>query len=348
MESDSQKLSFGGDNGPVDQSIQRLIDLCGGIQRSGYVREMILSALKAGQEDIGDGDLKLMNTALKEMRFTAKVFGAYRHVRKVSVFGSARTRPDDPIYQMARRFGEKLAAAGFMVITGGGPGIMQAVNEGAGSERSFGVSIRLPHEQSPNPVLKDSPRVITYKYFFSRKVAFLKEAHAVALFPGGFGTLDEALEALTLVQTGKHDPVPIVLLEPPGGTYWLHFLEFIGKQLIPGGYIGARDLTLLERFESPEAAVARIAGFYRRYHSMRYAGDRLVIRLTTALTIGQVDTLSDRFRDILGGSEGIRFSKTGTSDTDTPETENLPRLVFQFNRKDHSRLCRLIDAINAF
>ncbi|MCP5045731.1 MAG: LOG family protein, partial [bacterium] len=214
------ELHFTRTNGPVDETVDGLMEIAGNIHRPEIVREMILAALKAGQEDDEKADLKLMNTTLKEMRFTAKIFGPYRAVKKVTVFGSARTQPGEVVYDMARRFGEKLAAAGYMVITGGGPGIMQAVNEGAGPENSFGVSIRLPFEQKSNPVLEGNPRNIMYKYFFNRKVAFLKEADAVALFPGGFGTLDEAMETLTLVQTGKRNPAPLILLDEPQGTYW--------------------------------------------------------------------------------------------------------------------------------
>ena len=180
------KLDFNRTNGPVDKTIDQLMKQVGGIQHPGTVRQMILAALKAGQENNQMADLKLMNTTLKEMRFTAKIFGPYREVKKVTVFGSARTQPDEPMYAMARLFGQKLIEAGYMVITGGGPGIMQAVNEGAGPEHSFGVNIQLPFEQRPNPVLAGNPRLIMYKYFFNRKIAFLKEAHAVALFSRRF------------------------------------------------------------------------------------------------------------------------------------------------------------------
>lgn len=192
------KLHFNRQNGPVDAAIDNLIALAEGIQRPEYIREMILAALKAGQEDDESADLKLMNTTLKEMRFTSKVFGPYRNKRKVTVFGSARTQPDEPIYELATQFGQKLAEAGYMVITGGGGGIMQAVNEGAGPEHSFGVNIRLPFEQKPNPVLEGNPRLITYKYFFNRKVAFLKEADAVALFPAGSAPLTRPWKHLRL------------------------------------------------------------------------------------------------------------------------------------------------------
>jgi len=222
-----KELRFDEDNGAVDQIIYDLFQLVGGVYHQEIIRDMILAALKAGQENSEKADLKLMNSTLKEMRYTSKVFSPYRQIRKVTVFGSARTKPGEPIYQMARDFGARLAEMGYMVITGGGPGIMQAVNEGAGKEHSFGVNIRLPFEQKPNHVLIESPRSVIYKYFFNRKVAFIKQADAVALFPGGFGTLDEAMEVLTLLQNGKSRPLPLVLIENPEGDYWSAWIKFI-------------------------------------------------------------------------------------------------------------------------
>ena len=219
------EIHFRKDNGPVDEVIQHLMDLVGDIGRPEIVREMILASLKAGQEDDGRVDLKLMNTSLKEMRFTAKAFSPFRHIKKVAVFGSARTRPDEAAYKMASSLGQQLAESGYMVITGGGPGVMQAVHEGAGPEYSFGVNIRLPFDQKANPVIEGDPKNISYKYFFNRKLAFLKESDAIALMPGGFGTLDEVMETLTLVQTGKRNPVPIILVDAPGGEYWKNWMK---------------------------------------------------------------------------------------------------------------------------
>ena len=207
---------------------------------------MILAALKAGQENSDKADLKLMTSTLKELRYTAKVFAPYRDVRKVTLFGSARVKPDAATYRLAKSLGRKLSQAGYMVITGGGLGIMQAGNEGAGSEQSFGVSIRLPFESEPNYILQGSPRSISFKYFFNRKVAFIKEADAVALFPGGFGTLDEAMEVLTLVQTGKTYPIPLVLVDEPGGTYWSHWKQYLENELAARGYIGPEDFSLFQ------------------------------------------------------------------------------------------------------
>ncbi len=342
------ELHFTRTNGPVDEMIDRLMEAAGPLHHPDLVREMIIAALKAGQETSDRADLRLMNITLKEMRFTAKIFGPYRRVRKVTVFGSARTRADEPIYAMAREFGRRLAEEGYMVITGGGPGIMQAVNEGAGPEMSFGVNIRLPFEQKPNPVLEKSPRLITYNYFFNRKVAFLKEAHAVALFPGGFGTLDEAMETLTLVQTGKQPPIPLLLVDEPGGTYWVRWIRFFEEELLRDGYISATDFHLFERVNSVEQALDRIHRFYRRYHSLRYVDGQLVIRLHEALPEEAVRELNARFRDILTPGGAIRASGALPAEEDEPEIRDLPRLVVDFDRRDFGRLRCLIDAINEY
>ncbi len=342
------ELHFTRSNGPADELIDRLIDLVGPVHHRDLVREMIIAALKAGQENADRGDLRLMNITLKEMRFTAKVFGPYRGVRKVTVFGSARATPDEPIYRLARDFGRRLVEAGYMVITGGGPGIMQAVNEGAGPERSFGVNIRLPFEQKPNPVLEKSPRLITYHYFFNRKVAFLKEAHAVALFPGGFGTLDEAMETLTLVQTGKQPPMPLLLIDEPDGTYWTRWTRFFEDELLREGFISATDFHLFERVNSVAEAVERINRFYRRYHSLRYVNGQLVIRLTRELPEGAVRELIRSFSDILVPGGTIRPSAALPEEADEPEILHLPRLLVDFDRRDFGRLRRLIDEINAY
>jgi len=340
------ELHFTRTNGPADDAIDSLMELVEGVHHPEIIREMILAALKAGQEGEDRVDLKLMNTTLKEMRFTSKVFSPYRRVRKVTVFGSARTQPDEPVYEMARLFGRKLSEAGYMVITGGGPGIMQAVNEGAGPEHSFGVNIRLPFEQQPNPILSGNPRNIMYKYFFNRKVAFLKEADAVALFPGGFGTLDEAMESLTLLQTGKRNPMPLILLDEPEGTYWSRWLKFFEKELLAQGYISDMDFRLFERVDSANDAVNRIDRFYHRYHSLRFVEERLVIRLTSQIDQQKVGEVKIRFSDILIPQGAMFLSGPLPEESDEPEIAHLPRLILDFNRKDFGRLRELIDAIN--
>lgn len=340
------RLRFSRTNGPVDESIDRLLDQVGPVHHRDLVREMILAALKAGQEDEARADLRLMNISLKEMRFTAKVFGPYRYVRKVTVFGSARTRPEEPIYRIARLFGRRLAEAGYMVITGGGAGIMHAANEGAGAEHSFGVNIQLPFEQKPNPILVGNPRLINYHYFFNRKVAFLREAHAVALFPGGFGTLDEAMETLTLIQTGKRTPLPLVLVDEPGGTYWNRWIRFLEEELLADGYIADSDFSLFTRVDSVDEAVRVIDRFYRRYHSLRWVNGRLVLRLTSELEPAAVRDLEQRFQPILTPQGGMRPSGPTEAEADEPEIAHLPRLMVDFARNDFGGLRRLIDAIN--
>lgn len=342
------KLYFTRQNNQLDDAIDMLMDVVGPIHHPEIVREMIIAALKAGQEDYEKADLRLMNSTLKEMRFTAKIFGPYRHIKKVTAFGSSRTQPDEPVYKMAQLFGKKLVEAGFMVITGGGGGIMQAVNEGAGPEYSFGVNIRLPFEQHPNPTVEGNPRLITYKYFFNRKVAFLKEACAVALFPGGFGTLDEAMETLTLIQTGKHNPIPLVLIDEPGGTYWSKWIRFFEEELLAQGYIYPSDFYIFERVDSVETAIDRIMHFYRRYHSQRFVDKKLVMRLTSPIDEQAVQNLNALFEDILTPNGSICLSGPLPEEADEPEISHLPRLVIDFNRKDFGTLRKLIDAINSY
>lgn len=331
----------------ADDLIGRLLQIAGPVAHPDLIRDMIRTALKAGRETDARAELKMMNSTLKEMRFTAKVFAPYRGTRKVTVFGSARTPRGAPAYRLASELGAALAAEGYMVITGGGPGIMQAANEGAGPEHSFGVRIRLPFEAGANPVLDNSPRLINYKYFFNRKVAFVKEADAVVLFPGGFGTLDEAMEILTLVQTGKRYPLPLILIEPHGGTYWSSKIEFMRRELLALGYIDEADLQLLQTAHSPLAAIQAINRFYFRYHSMRFVGETLVMRLSRPLGAHALRRIESEFADILRPGGQIVASAALPEEADEPDLADLPRLLLDFNRKDYGRLRRLIDAINA-
>ena len=341
------KIHFTRNNGAVDNAIDDLMASVGGIKHTDIVREIILAGLKAGQENEGRMDLKLMNSSMKEMRFTAKIFGPYRSVRKVTVFGSARIRPDAPLYQMAHEVGRQLVDAGFMVITGGGPGIMQAANEGAGPEKSFGVNIRLPFEQKPNPVLVGNPRHISYKYFFNRKVAFLKEADAIVLFPGGFGTMDEAMESMTLLQTGKRYPIPLIFIDTPDGTYWERLFGFLKNELSGHGYISPDDFGLTDRVTSPEAVIRCIQRFYSRYHSLRYVDEQLVIRLSRPLGDDDVKRLQKQFAAILVPGGGMRLSAALEAELDETDIVELPRLLVDFNNRDFGRLRQLVDAINA-
>ena len=342
------ELHFTKTNGPADEAIDSLIELTGDVNHPEIVREMILAALKAGQESDEKADLRLMNSTMKEMRFSTKIFGPYRNIKKVSVFGSARTSPEEPVYKMAHQLGRRLAEMGYMVITGAGQGIMQAVNEGAGAENSFGVNIRLPFEQKPNPVIYGNPRLITYKYFFNRKIVFIKEANAIVLFPGGFGTLDEAMETLTLLQTGKRDPLPLILCDEPGGEYWSHWIRFFENELLLQGYILKSDFNLFERVDSVDAVVERIQRFYSRYHSLRHIYKQTVIRLNSNIDVKAVERLNEQFSDIIAPGGRICLSGALPTEEDEPEIYDMPRLLVDFNKKDFGRLRELIDVINSF
>jgi len=341
------ELHFTRTNNEVDPMIDELIAKVG-IAHPGIVREMIISALKAGHESDYLADLKLMRTTMKEMRYTNKVFGPFRNRKKVTIFGSARTAPSEAIYQKCLVFARELADRGYMVITGGGGGIMQAGNEGAGADNSFAVNIRLPFEQETNPVMSQSKNVITYKYFFNRKVAFLKEAQAVALFPGGFGTLDEAMEALTLMQTGKNPPIPLVLIDSDEGDYWENWLQFIKKTLLKRGLISGEDFSLFTITRDPIEAAEIIDEFYRVYHSSRFVGDTLVIRLNKTLEQSHLDTLTREFSEIIRAGSTPVFSPALPEEKDQPDLLHLPRLIFEFNHFSYGLLKAFIRRLNSF
>jgi uncharacterized protein (TIGR00730 family) len=309
------------------------------------VREMVETCLKLLRDETRLGDVKLLNAALRELRYAFRVFAPYSSVRKVSAFGSARLRQDSPACRTAREFARRIAAEGFMVITGAGSGVMQACQEGAGRERSFGVNIRLPFEQEPNEFINKDPKLLTFRYFFTRKLMFIKEADAAALFPGGFGTHDEAYECLTLVQTGKTRPMPIVFVDAPRGTYWKTWKRYVEDHLLRQGLVSEEDMALFRVTSSVDEAVEEITRFYRVYHSARTVGRRLVIRLTRPLAPEVVAKLSRDFADIL--LEGEIVQRGALDEEDEPELAALPRLILGFNRTNFGRLRQLIDAINA-
>ena len=341
------ELSFAKKNGPVDQMIDDLIRETEGIDCPELVREMIISALKAGQETDYLADLKMLNNTMKEMRYTNKVFAPFRQRKKVTIFGSARTDPNEPIYRKCVRFSNLLSEHGYMIITGGGPGIMQAGNEGAGSENSFAVNIRLPFEQAPNRVMLKNPRLITYKYFFTRKVAFVKESDAIAVFPGGFGTLDEAMEVFTLIQTGKTSPRPLVLIDDENG-YWDPLFEFIKSAMLVRGYISAEDFAIFTITSDEEEAIRVIEEFYRNYHSLRFVDGKLVIRLTKDLSDADLEQLATEFPEML--HPGTRIERTAPlpEETDEPDLLHLPRLLLHFDHQHYGLLIAFIGRINNF
>jgi uncharacterized protein (TIGR00730 family) len=330
----------------LDERIVDLIEAAGVTGDEDLVFEMLVSVVRMGRETVDRGDLKLVNAALKELRYSFLVFEPYREVPKVSVFGSARIRPDDPAYDVARDFGREMADQGWMVITGAGPGIMEAGIEGAGADQAFGVNIVLPFEQEASPLIAGDPKLINYRYFFTRKITFMKESHAFALLPGGFGTLDEAFELLTLMQTGRSPLSPVVLIEPEGSTYWSTWLDFVRRELVERrGLIGADDLCLVRRCPTVADAVAEVLGFYATYHSSRFVGRKLVLRLREPLTDEQLDRLNDEFAD-LSSPGRIERVPTSPSEVDDDDVVDLPRIGFVFDRVSYARLRRLIDAIN--
>jgi uncharacterized protein (TIGR00730 family) len=341
------ELSFTRNNGLVDEQIQHLIETAGGIRFPAHVREMIIAALKAGQETVNLADMRMLNSTMKEMRYTNKVFAPYRDKKKVTIFGSARTETTDFSYKLCVEFSRLLAEKGYMIITGGGPGIMQAGNEGAGSENSFAVNIYLPFEQSPNIVMANTPRLITYKYFFNRKVAFVKEADAIAVFPGGFGTLDEAMEVFTLIQTGKTTPKPLLLIDDDTG-YWEEWLEFIKRKLLGKGFISADDFSILTITSSADEAFNVIEEFYSNYHSHRFVNGRLVIRMNRELTDAQILILETELPEILSPGSHIRRTAPLAEEADEPETDHLYRIVMEFDHHHYGLLMAFIRKLNQF
>jgi len=318
-----------------------------GSGRSGprrYIDEIAATARKLEADGTGLGDLKILAATLKEMRRAFKKMSAYRDKRKVVTFGSARARPDDAIYCTAEQFSREISRAGFMVITGAGPGIMEACQRGAGRRDSFGFNIRLSFEEA-NSVIRGDPKLLSFKYFFVRKLFFVKEAHAVVLFPGGFGTLDEGFEVLTLLQTGKCQPMPLALLDRPGGTYWKAWLHYVEEHMMRREMISREDLALFKATDRVDQAVREIADFYRVYHSARYVRDLLVIRLQRELSEPFVRELADRFADIIPRNT---LAQCGAfpAERDDPAILHLPRLAFPFDRTRFGRLRMLIDRIN--
>ena len=332
-------------NEAANRLIREIVDVAGvPAQTRGFVQQMLTSVLKLHEDGAPVGDLKITNAALKELRYGFKVFAPYRDVRKVTVFGSARTSQTDPAAEAARQFGRRMVEAGWMVVTGAGAGIMGAAQEGAGAERSFGLNIRLPFEQEANPWIASDPKLITFKYFFTRKLFLVKEAHAFALFPGGLGTMDETFEGLTLLQTGKSTIVPIVFVEAGPRPYWRTWDAWLRATQVEHGFIAPEDLGFYRIVDSVEDAVREIDGFYRVFHSMRIVGDNLVFRLERPLTSADLAEIQERFDDILKGRVD---QVSGPVPQELPEFVDLPRLIIPFTRSSYSRLRLLIDFINA-
>jgi hypothetical protein len=309
------------------------------------IDEIKQTADKLAQDGATRGDLKILSRALRELRYAFKVFAPYRRNRKVTVFGSARTKQDHPCWKTAETFGRRMAEEGWMVVTGAGGGIMEAAHKGSGREMAMGLNILLPFEQEANAVIAGDPKLVSLKYFFTRKLMFVKEVHGIVSCPGGFGTLDEAFEVMTLVQTGKRDLMPLVMLDEPGGTYWSTFLQYIRVELLENGLISPSDLSLFKVTDDVEEAVEEVMGFYSVYNSMRFVRDRLILRLHVAPTTQLLQRLNDEFPDVCSSGR-IESVEVHRLEADDAHLLDLPRLGFVFNRKAVGRLRQMIDVIN--
>lgn len=307
-------------------------------------QEMILNIGQLRAEKLDVLEIRLLNTAFKELRYALKIFKPYRTIPKAAVFGSARTPLDHASFKFAERFGRRLAKKGWMIITGGASGIMEAAMIGAGAANCFGLNILLPFEQDANPVIRGNRKLIFFKYFFTRKLMFLKESEATVLFPGGFGTFDEGFESFTLVQTGKAKPRPIVLLDSPGSAFWRSMLKLFKQNMERGGLISSEDLNLIRHFQDEDKAVQEITNFYSNYHSSRFFRDQYLVRLNRPVSSVLLAQLNRDFRDILSSG---RFEKMADTSADDNQDARLHRILFFFNRTSFSRLRQLIDVLNS-
>ena len=329
----------------IDAKIRELVEEWACDASNSLVREMIVTALKFGRDCPPEGDLKLYNRALKEMRQASRVFGPYADERKISIFGSARTRPEEPEYQAAIEFASKMREAGFMSITGAGPGIMEAAQEGSGRDGSFGLNIKLPFEQGANVHIEGDEKLINFNYFFTRKLAFVKESDAIAALPGGFGTMDELFEVLTLIQTGKAQVVPVVLVDAEGGTYWKTWMQFVKDHLFRLGLISEDDFHLFKVMVDVDAAVEEVTNFYSNFHSYRYVGKRLVMRLQKPVTPALLGELNAGYLDLLEDGE-YEACEALPEEADETHLKDLPRLICSKRRGMAGRFRQLIDEVN--
>lgn len=328
------------------ESMDQLVSQAGGnpdTLQGKIARELMHTAVKLLRDEADEGEMKLISRSLKELRYALKVFRPYHEARKISVFGSARTKPDHPHYKTCVEFSKEMAEAGWMVITGAGDGIMRAGHGGAGVEKSFGVAIRLPFETNANEYIVGDPKLVTFRYFFTRKLVFMWMSHAVALFPGGFGTQDEGFEALTLIQTGKAPMLPIVAVDAPGDQYWHRWKHYIETELLPAKLISPEDMNLFLVTDDPQKAAKEVLDFYRNYHSQRFVNDTLVLRMLRPLTDKQLDALTEEFAPLI--KEG-RIAQGGPLDAERNEHPELPRLHFESTKRDYGRLRMLINRIN--
>lgn len=328
-----------------EQIIEELVSQVASGRSAEFLRDMMDTVLRYGKDDASVSDLKLISRSMREMRYAASVFRKYSNVRKVAVFGSARTRADEPDFQLAREFARRIVEENFMLITGGGDGIMGAAQQGAGAEKSFGLNIRLPFEQQANPVIAGDPKLINFNYFFARKLSFVKETSAFVLFPGGFGTLDEGFEVLTLLQTGKTSIVPIILMDRPNGFYWETWRRFLDNDLLELGLISRSDFHLLTITHDVDRAVEEIKHFYKVFHSYRWVRDEMVIRLNKKITPRALENLNQQFDHLLASGHIVQREAL-PEEADDRAFNDLPRLVLIPHKREFGMLRLLINAIN--
>lgn len=343
-----KKHSYNTGNPAIEKKIDELLKEWGVEGDFSRYHEMMVTVLKFAHDQPSPADIRQFNIALKEMRYASKVFQEYRGIKTISIFGSARTKPEAPIYQAAKKFARMMRESGYMIITGGGGGIMEAAQAGAGRERSFALNISLPFEQEANHTIAGDPKLITFKYFFTRKLHFLKNSHAVAYFPGGFGTMDEGFEAMTLIQTGKAPIMPIVMIDDASGTYWSTLVNFLRDCMLRNGLISKHDFSLFKVTSSLEDAQQEIVNFYKNFHSYRYVRDVCVMRLHRSIPADILKKLNEDFADILTDNMGFEMNYALPQEINEPEIANLPRLCFSFDKHAHGRLRQLINVVNQF
>ncbi len=334
------------DNAALNDEILALVAKWNVPESADDLAEMIASLHKLSQQHPTSSDMVLFKRSMAELRYAQSIFAPYRHTRKICIFGSARTRPPAPAFQCATDFARLMTEAGYMTITGAGDGIMGAAQLGAGAANSFGLNILLPFEQHANEVIRNDPKLVTFRYFFTRKLTFLREASAVAAFPGGFGTLDEAMEVLTLMQTGKARLIPLVLIDQPGGKFWKNFVHYLSEHLMADKLISPEDFNLFKWTDNVEEARKEVVRFYHNFHSYRFVGPYLVIRLQRALSEQKLDHLRKEFLSIFD-PPGEMFQRDALpQEANEPELAKLPRLCLTFNRIHFGFLRQLIDRVN--
>ena len=330
---------------PLDSELEVIDHTSDPAKHSELIDEIKATADKLAADGATRGDLKILSRALRELRYAFKVFTPYRRHRKVTVFGSARTQPEEANWKQAEQFGRMMAEEGWMVVTGAGGGIMEAAHAGSGRDMAMGLNILLPFEQEANPIIDGDPKLVSLKYFFTRKLLFVKEVHAIVSCPGGFGTQDEAFETLTLVQTGKRDLMPIVLLDQPGGTYWSGWMDYVKTELLDKGMISPSDLSLFKVTDNAEEAVDEVLGFYSVYNSMRFVRNQLVIRLHREPCDALIERLNDEFADVVESGR-IEKAEAHRLESDDQHLIDLPRISFVFNRKAMGRLREMVNVLN--